>query len=151
LKFWIEATHHGPSVNKPIMFYEIGPNSNAYNNIDYIKYYLESLNKSLLINPKFDNYILIGAPHYIDLEFIERVERKTNLKDICFSHIIPKYALTEMLNLDDLKLKDVLLETINKSKVNKIILNSDYMKSKSRFKVILEQIKLEKNLSYIII
>ncbi len=150
LKFWIEVTHHGPSVNKEIMFYEIGPNSKAYNNKDYIKYYLDCLNKCLNITPKYNNYILIGAPHYIDLEFIERIERKTNLKDICFSHIIPKYALIEMLNLDDSKLELILTETINKSQVNKIILNSDYIKSKSRLKAILNNINLKNNIELII-
>ena len=151
LKFWIEATHHGPSVNKKIMFYEIGPNTSAYNNINYIKYYLECLDKSLGVKQKYDNYILIGAPHYIDLEFVERVERKANLKDISFSHIIPKYSLTEMLSLDDVKLESILKETINKSQVNKIILNSDYLKSKLRLKTILDKINLEKKISYIVI
>lgn len=151
LKFWIEVTHHGPSVNKKIMFYEIGPNIQAYNNVEYIKYYLDCLNKCLSVNQKYDNYILIGAPHYIDLDFIERIERKANLKDICFSHIIPKYALTEMLNLDDLKLENILRETINKSQVNKIILNSDYIKSKLRLKTILDKINLEIAISYVVI
>lgn len=151
LKFWIEVTHHGPSVNKQIMFYEIGPNVKAYNNKNYIKYYLDCLNKCLLINSIYNNYILIGAPHYIDIEFIERIERKTNLKNICFSHIIPKYALIEMLNLDDSKLELILTETINKSQVNKIILNSDYIKSKSRLKTILNNINTKNNIELIII
>lgn len=148
LKFWIEATHHGPSVSRKIMFYEIGPNDSAYNNKEYIKYYLDCLDKSISIDVKYNNYILIGAPHYIDLDFIERIEKKTSLKDISFSHIIPKYALVELLNQDDIKIKEVFLEAINKSQTRNIILNSEYIKSKARIKEILNLIE---NLNIIII
>jgi len=151
LTFLLEATHHGPTLNREVLFYEIGPNENTYNNKDYLEIYTETLLNYLQKenNIKNNYYILIGAQHYIKLEDIERINNKLkekySLDKVLFSHVMPKYALNEIIEQNDIELENTLRRLINKSKTEKIILNKEYMKSFGRFKSILENIKKEKN------
>lgn len=149
LEFFIEATHHGPSLDAPVLYYEIGPNDDAYNNIEYQKYYTKKLIDFLTSNYKTqsEHYVLIGAPHYLDKKMVENIKEKMKLKhnitNVFFSHIIPKYALNNILELDDNTLKQIFEETIKKSLTNKLILNKEYMKSLTRITSILEKLNCE--------
>jgi D-aminoacyl-tRNA deacylase len=149
LEFFIEATHHGPSLDIPILYYEIGPNDDAYNNIEYQKYYTEKLIDYLKEKPKTqsEHYVLIGAPHYLDKKMVNNIKEKMKLKhnkeNIFFSHIVPKYSLNDILELDDNELKNIFKETIKKSLTNKLILNKEYMKSLTRITSILDKLDCE--------
>src|SRR3989338_422506 len=100
----LEATHHGPSLNKPAMFIELGSSENEWKNIDggkiIAKTIIETLNEK--IEPK-KTYLGLGGTHY-PVNF----SKKLLETDIAISHICPKYALE---NLDE----DMLKQAINKS------------------------------------
>lgn len=149
LEFFIEATHHGPSLDIPVLYYEIGPNDNAYNNKEYQEYYTKKLLEYLNLQPKTnsEHYVLIGSPHYLDKKMIdnikEKMKQKHNKDNLFFSHIIPKYSLNDILELNDNTLKQIFEETISKSLTSKIILNKEYMKSLTRITSILDKLKCE--------
>lgn len=149
LKFFVEATHHGPTLNRDLMYYEIGPNENAYQNKEYQEYYIKLLLNYLNAKHKENTnpIILIGAQHYLDIAFInnikDEIKTKYNVSNIVLAHIIPKYSLNILLNNDDEKIKLIFQNMINASKTNKIILNKEYMKSLTRIKEILEKLNCE--------
>lgn len=103
----LEATHHGPYVEKPSVFVEIGSTEKEWNdesNGDIIA--------STIINAlgnKNSNYkiaIAIGGPHYC-FSFNKIVLRT----DIAFSHIYPKYLLEK---LDENLLQQSIQKTLEK-------------------------------------
>lgn len=151
LNFFVEATHHGPTLKRPVLFYEIGPNEQAYNNKEYQRYYLTKLLEYIKSEKKDDNlepYILFGSSHYLDLNFINKIKTKMKEKheisNIVLAHILPKYALKELLEQDDSKIELVFLNLMTAAKTKKVILNKKYLKSLGRITNILNKIKTEK-------
>jgi D-tyrosyl-tRNA(Tyr) deacylase len=148
-KFYIEATHHGPSLSYPLVFFEIGPNEQAYCNENNLEYYVEILDK--VLNGYKAEHIktigLIGSEHYLDIESINRLKEKINNKkelgEFYFSHIMPKYALIQALEQSDDKLYGILKEFVNQSKTRYIALNKGYMKQFARIKEQLIQLNKE--------
>ncbi len=136
-KFFIEATHHGPTLKYKSLFFEIGPNDLSYNNsnnIDlYIKIFKEVIKAYTQREKSENNYIfsLIGAEHYIDLEtynkIIEKIKEKTNVSDLTIGHIMPKYALLPLLE-DKSKLEQMIREMIIKSNADIFVINKSYVK-----------------------
>jgi len=159
LEFFIEATHHGPSLDIPVLYYEIGPNDNAYNNKEYQEYYIKKLIEYLTLHPKTssEHYVLIGAPHYLDTKMVNNIKakmkEKNNKDNVFFSHIIPKYSLNDILELSDNELENIFTEVIDKSQTEKLILNKEYMKSLTRITSILDNLKKnrKKGIDYYII
>ena len=93
----LECTHHGPYLEKPAMFIEIGSSLKQWQNKDAGKIIAETI---INVPDKENNYKTafgIGGPHYCN-NFNKILER-TN---IAVSHICPKYALEfldkEMIN-----------------------------------------------------
>lgn len=156
LNFFVEATHHGPTINKPLLFYEIGPNDVAYNNKIYQEYYLSKLLDYLKDNKKnnLQAYILIGAPHYLDVDLINsiktRMNKKYNKKEFILSHIMPKYSLKKLLEEDDSKIEIVFSRLIDKAQTGNIIFYKRYLKSLTRLKDIVKKIE-KKGINYFII
>jgi D-aminoacyl-tRNA deacylase len=154
LIFNVEATHHGPSLERPVLYYEIGPNDDAYNNKDYQEYYIKLLFEFVNSSYKFKQnpIILIGAPHYLDILLIDSIKQKLkekyNLDNILLSHIMPKYSMNDLLTLNDNELESIFNNLIKASQTNVIILNKDYMKSLTRLTTLLD--KLE-NIKYYVI
>lgn len=90
-KVTLEATHHGPSINKPCIFIEIGATETEWNDRragfvvaktidDAIKGYKE--------NPYNEVAIAIGGPHYCPS--FNRIQSNSN---VAISHVIPRYVL----------------------------------------------------------
>lgn len=88
----LEATHHGPYVEKPAVFVEIGSTEkewNDKNNGEIIaKTIMNALNNQ---NKDYKVAIGIGGPHYCSN--FNKVVLRT---DIAFSHICPKYHLDKL-------------------------------------------------------
>lgn len=91
-----EATHHGPSnLTKPIVFIEIGSTMKEWVREDLHKLMAEvafeackALSRGSL--PECEKSVGFGGGHYS--------ERHTNLtieKNVCFGHIVPKYAIRQ--------------------------------------------------------
>jgi len=146
LIFNVEATHHGPSLERSVLYYEIGPNDDAYNNKDYQEYYTNLLFEFIKSEYKSKQkpIILIGAPHYLDKQLIDstkqKLKEKYNLDNIILSHIMPKYSMNDLLTLNDIELELIFKKLIMASQTDIIVLNKDYMKSLTRICSIFEKI-----------
>ena len=103
----LEATHHGPFVEKPAVFVEIGSTEKEWNE----KQNGEIIARTIMDSIKNENKnykiaIGIGGPHYCSN--FNKIVLKT---DIALSHICPKYALQ---NLDEELIKQAIEKTVEK-------------------------------------
>ncbi len=94
-KITIEATHHGPLIDKPCIFIEIGSTENEW--VDrraafIIAKTISETIKDFKENPYNEVAVAIGGPHYCPN--FNKIQLKSN---IAISHIIPNYSfpLTE--------------------------------------------------------
>ena len=85
-----ECTHHGPSINVPAMFAELGSSPKQWNDLKAAEAVAHAAMKAI---SKFGEspakaVLGIGGPHYSD-----KFTRIALESEIAFSHIIPKYAV----------------------------------------------------------
>jgi D-aminoacyl-tRNA deacylase len=90
-KVTLEATHHGPLIDKPCVFIEIGSTENEW--VDrkagfVIARAISETLKSFRENPYNEVAIAIGGPHYCPN--FNRIQLRSN---VAISHIIPQYIL----------------------------------------------------------
>ena len=110
----MEATHHGPYVEKPAVFVEIGSTEREWNDKNNGEIIARTIINAL--NNQNKNYKIavgVGGPHYCS-NFNKILLRS----DIAFSHICPKY-LVDKLN------EDLIKQSIQKTieKVDSILLD----------------------------
>jgi len=110
----LECTHHGPLIEKPCCFIEVGSNEEGWKN----KKAAEIIAKTIADFQNFDDWknndknkkliscIAIGGPHYCPN--FNKIQ--LNSEDYAISHIIPEYHLP----LND----SMLLESIKKTQEN---------------------------------
>jgi D-aminoacyl-tRNA deacylase len=132
----LEVTHHGPLINKPIMFIEIGSTAEHWGN----KKAGEAIAKTIMRiieQPELKEQkiaLAIGGPHYCN-NFNKILERT----DIAIGHICPKYSLE---NLDEQLIKQAIEKT--KEDVNLILLDWKGLgKEKARVKEIVDSIGMD--------
>lgn len=101
----MEATHHGPLIDKPCLFIEIGSGDLEYNDrraafvvAKTISETIEKFEK----NPYHEVAVAIGGPHYCPN--FNKIQMKSN---VAISHIIPQYAMPFT--------EDMIRETIEKT------------------------------------
>jgi D-aminoacyl-tRNA deacylase len=86
-----EGTHHGPSLNVPTMFAELGSSPTQWSDVEAAEAVahavMETISKFGVSNAKA--VLGIGGPHYNN-----KFTRIALESDIAFGHMIPKYALT---------------------------------------------------------
>lgn len=89
-KLTLEVGHHGPYINKPCVFIEIGSNEEEWKNrragFVIAKTISETIN-SFNENPYNEVAIGIGGPHYCPN--FNKIQLKSN---VAISHIIPNYV-----------------------------------------------------------
>lgn len=96
----LECTHHGPLINKPCVFIEIGSSENEWKNrragFVIAKTIADTIN-NFKPNPYREIAIGIGGPHYCPN--FNKIQLKSN---IALSHIIPNYVqpITEEMVLE---------------------------------------------------
>lgn len=103
----LEATHHGPYVEKPAVFVEIGSAEKEWNDKENGEIIAKTIMNGL--DNKNNNYKIavgIGGPHY-PVNFNKAVLRT----DIAISHICPKYHLQD---LDENLIKQAIEKTVEK-------------------------------------
>ena len=87
----MEATHHGPLIEKPCVFIEIGSTETEWKDrragFAVAQTILETINE-FKENPYNEVAIAIGGPHYC--QGFNKLQLKSNL---AISHVIPQYAL----------------------------------------------------------
>ena len=96
-KLTLEATHHGPLIDKPCVFIEIGSTENEWSDrrVGFIvaRAISETI-KNFKINPYNEIAIAIGGPHYCPN--FNKIQLKSN---VAISHVISQYSfpLTEQM------------------------------------------------------
>lgn len=96
-KITLEATHHGPLINRPCVFVEIGATVEEWKNRKAGFVLARALNetiKALKLNPYNEIAVGIGGPHYCPN--FNKIQLNSN---IAVSHVIPQYVfpLTESM------------------------------------------------------
>ena len=91
----LEVTHHGPLIDKPCLFIEIGPTETEWKNRRVGFIMAETIYETIFgfkENPYNEVAIAIGGPHYCPN--FNKIQENSNL---AISHIIPQYnfPLTE--------------------------------------------------------
>ncbi|HEA46320.1 MAG TPA: hypothetical protein ENH99_00890 [Candidatus Pacearchaeota archaeon] len=89
-KVTMEATHHGPLIDKPCIFIEIGSTENEWTNRKagfVVARAISQTIKNLKKNPYNEIAIAIGGPHYC--QNFNKIQLKSN---VAISHVIPVYA-----------------------------------------------------------
>ncbi len=85
-----EATHHGPSLDVPTMFVELGSSPEQWNDLEAAEAVAHAAMEAV---SKFDDFAVkavvgIGGPHY-NRKFTKMALRS----EVAFGHMIPKYAV----------------------------------------------------------
>ncbi|MBI2507788.1 D-aminoacyl-tRNA deacylase [Candidatus Woesearchaeota archaeon] len=98
-----EATHHGPYLEKPCMFIEIGSSEKEWNNEEAGKIIAGTILKTVGSKKKYKSCVVLGGSHY------NAVAKKIMLNtEYAVGHVCPKH------NLKDLD-SEMLLQMMNKS------------------------------------
>lgn len=100
LKFRVsyEATHHGPSLDIPSMFVEIGSTQKEWEDVEAGEVVAEAAMAAVQCIPRFQAVLAVGGPHYNP--------KFTNVglwRDLAPAHIVSKYALENLKNIHILK------------------------------------------------
>lgn len=103
-----ECTHHGPSLDKPAMFVELGSSPKQWMDREAAKVIAHATMKTALNFGKNEvpAVLGIGGPHYN--EKFTKIALEGN---IAFGHIIPKYAISE---IDEEVLQQCIEKTLEK-------------------------------------
>jgi D-aminoacyl-tRNA deacylase len=103
-----ECTHHGPSLDTPTMFVELGSSPKQWTDTKAAKVIAEAITNSAFEYPTCYVSLGIGGPHYN-----RKFSKMALSNQRAFGHMIPKYALpqvnTEIINQCIIKT----LETVN--------------------------------------
>lgn len=126
----MEVTHHGPLIEKPCLFVEIGSTENEWTDRRAAFVVAKTISQSIKENkenPYNEIAIGIGGPHYCPV--FNQIQLKSN---VAISHIIPKYALPLT--------KEMILEAIDKTleEVDFVILDWKGIGDKDQRKKIVE-------------
>ncbi len=94
-----ECTHHGPSLNVPAMFAELGSSPEQWNDLEAAEVVAHSV-MSAIKNFRRDRcraFLGVGGPHY-NFKFTMLALEES----MAFGHIVPKYAVGQ-IDLDMMK------------------------------------------------
>lgn len=101
----LEATHHGPLIDKPCIFIEIGSTENEYTNRRAGFIIAKTISETIQEfkeNPYNEIAVAIGGPHYCPN--FNNIQLKSN---VAISHVIPQYVLP----LSEEMIKEVIEKT----------------------------------------
>jgi len=86
-----ECTHHGPSLNVPTMFAELGSSEKQWADRDAAEAVATGAFAAALAELVYPTVLGIGGPHYN-----AKFTRKALETETAFGHIVPKYAVSEL-------------------------------------------------------
>ncbi len=123
-----EGTHHGPSLEVPSMFVELGSSPKQWRDVKAVKVVGEATMSAIANFGNFSSkaVIGIGGPHYN-----KKFTRIAFENKLAFSHIIPKYALPY---ID----ADLIMQCLERTleRVDTVILDWKGIKAKEKPKLI---------------
>jgi len=122
---FMEADHHGPTTDKPIIFVEIGSTEAEWNDENAAGVIAEAVDNSLKKNTDYESVLGIGGGHY-SREFTKMILET----DYAVGHIAPKYVLDSLekevfaqaveKNVETVKKVFLLKESVNRKHKRKI-------------------------------
>ncbi len=83
-----ECTHHGPSLDVPAMFVELGSSLIQWKDLEAAEAVAHAAMKAAISEEKYTAVLGVGGPHYN-----EKFTRIALEENVAFGHIIPKYAV----------------------------------------------------------
>ncbi len=86
-----ECTHHGPSLDVPTMFVELGSSPKQWKDTEAAEVVAHAAIAALSKQPSYSVALGIGGPHYN-----KKFTKIALTTQKAFGHIIPKYALSEV-------------------------------------------------------
>src|SRR3989344_1951133 len=123
-----ESTHHGPYLEKPCMFIEIGSSENEWRDEEAGKIIAETILEIVKSKEKYKSCIVLGGSHY------NQTAKKMMLNsEYAVGHVCAKYNLE---NLDEEMLKQMIERSDDK--VELIVLDWKGLKEKEKIKRLLE-------------
>jgi len=130
----LEVTHHGPTLDTPLIFIEIGSTEEQWKNQEAGKVVANAI-KDIFENQKeFTNYIGFGGPHYAP-GFTKLILENPN---IAIGHILPKYQQENVT-------KEIIQQMIDGSNAKKAVIDWDGLRGDARKQVtdILDELGVE--------
>jgi len=125
--FCLEADHHGPTIDVPIIFVEIGNGEEEWKDEKAAKAVASAVASSLGPTGYCEAAIGFGGGHY-QKKFTELVANEKN--SFTIGHMAPKYAID---SIDELMFKQAIEKNVEK--VGKAVLVKDETSAKHREKV----------------
>ena len=86
-----ECTHHGPSLDVPAMFVELGSSPKEWKDFKAAEVVAKATMTSITKNSKYPTVLGIGGPHYN-----KKFTKVALYGKEAFGHIIPKYAIPKI-------------------------------------------------------
>jgi D-aminoacyl-tRNA deacylase len=86
-----EGTHHGPSLDVPTMFVELGSSSKQWKDVRAAEVVAHAAMIAVSKRSKYPAALGIGGPHYN-----RKFSRVALTSEIAFGHMIPKYAIPQV-------------------------------------------------------
>jgi len=86
-----ECTHHGPSLDVPTMFAELGSSPKQWKDLEAAEVVAHAAMAAVFRQSQYHAVLGIGGPHYN--EKFTKIALTTN---VAFGHIIPKYAIPQI-------------------------------------------------------
>jgi D-aminoacyl-tRNA deacylase len=86
-----ECTHHGPSLDVPTMFVELGSSPKQWEDVDAAEAVARGAMAAAVNKKVYPAVLGIGGPHYS-----RKFTKKALSTETAFGHIIPKYAIGEI-------------------------------------------------------
>ena len=125
-----ECTHHGPSLDLPTMFVELGSSPTQWKDLNAAEAVAQGALAAASVSKTYPTVIGIGGPHYN-----AKFTRKALSTETAFGHIVPKYAIEE---LDEKMLRQCVERTVEP--VQKAILDWKGIKGANK-KGLLEKLR----------
>jgi D-aminoacyl-tRNA deacylase len=86
-----ECTHHGPSLDIPAMFAELGSTPTQWKDVDAAEIVAQSVIETLKDSTIYQTALGIGGPHYN-----RKFTKMALTTNVAFAHIIPKYVIPDV-------------------------------------------------------
>ena len=101
-----ECTHHGPSLDVPTMFVELGSSPMQWKDLKAAEAVADAAMAAVTKQSKYSAVLGVGGPHYN-----EKFTKLALNTHVAFGHIIPKYAIPK---IDAEMLKQCIQRTVEK-------------------------------------
>jgi len=121
-----ECTHHGPSLNVPTMFAELGSSPKQWRDADAAEAVAHAAIAAATNQTEYPTVIGIGGPHYN-----EKFTKIALTTSTAFGHIVPKYAIAK---IDTDTLRQCVRKTVEK--VGSVLLDWKGIKGEDKEKLV---------------